>query len=286
MVSKPPMDPFNTRGVTMIIIIISLEVPAAEQKPLLIRRRKIVFNPGAGLLPLTGRKAHDKCVNYVDQLDYSCKTRGNFSRQLDHDFNCYRLRFTAGSQRPPHEESYLALLGYGGDKNTAEWRCAGTIISENFILTAAHCLTVKPLGPVKYVAVGITNRLDTSEWQTYDVQKVFSHPDYDTNFKYHDIALIKTESIKFNQHVLPACLHSDPETLDTSEAGILVWNSTDEVLDQGKLQVFPLDEFDEVQCSFFYPPHPELPSGFDASSQICYGDVRTPQDSCQKLQYI
>ncbi|XP_050559846.1 serine protease snake-like [Spodoptera frugiperda] len=243
--------------------------------------RKIVFNPGAGLLPLTGQKANDKCVDYVNELDYPCKATGSFTRKLDPTVDCYRLRSEGGSnsKRPPRTDFYLALLGYGGDKNTAQWKCAGTIISENFVLTAAHCLVREGLGPVKYIAVGVSNRLDPTGWQKYDVKGVFPHPEYQTGLKYHDIALIKTDTIKFSRQVLPACLHSDPETNGTDVGGVLVWNPTGE--DQGKMKVFPTYEFNEVQCSFYYPPHDELPIGFDASSQNCYGDVEKPEDSCQ-----
>ncbi|XP_022819080.1 serine protease snake-like [Spodoptera litura] len=241
--------------------------------------RQIVFNPGAGLLPLTGQKANDKCVSYVDELDYPCKSRGSFSRKLDHNFDCYRLRYTIGSNRRPYTESYFALLGYGEHQNTTEWRCAGTIVSENFILTAAHCLMLEKLGHVKYVAVGISNRMNATEWQKYDVKRVFPHPEYQAGLKYHDIALMETKTIKFSRQVLPACLHSDPEITGTDEAGVLIWSSTGE--QQEELEVFSTYEFSEVQCSFYYPPHDELPLGFNASTQICYGDVKKPEDSCQ-----
>lgn len=50
-------------------------------------------------------------------------------------------------------------------------------------------------GPVKYVALGILNRSDPRElWQVYNVKRRIPHPEYKPPSKYHDIALLETDT--------------------------------------------------------------------------------------------
>ncbi|KAJ8703802.1 hypothetical protein PYW07_013096 [Mythimna separata] len=249
--------------------------------------RNIIFNPKTELLSMTGQKANDKCVNFVDKLDYDCKlnTRANYTRVFDPNSNCYEIGVNTETMpvvMPAPRESYLALLGYGNDINTAQWLCAGTIISEKFILTAAECLTKENVGSVRYVAVGIQKRTDPPRlWPKYNVKRIIAHPEYQPPSRYNDIGLLETtETITFSRAVLPACLHSDPNSTEVfAEANILVFDKNGN--DQGSLKQVTLRQFDEFQCSIFYPPHAKLAKGYSDASQICYGDTKGPVDSCQ-----
>lgn len=44
--------------------------------------------------------------------------------------------FIVGSKQFPH----MAALGYQKAEDPIQWECGGTLISEYFIMTAAHCL--------------------------------------------------------------------------------------------------------------------------------------------------
>lgn len=50
-------------------------------------------------------------------------------------------------------------------------------------------------GPAKYIGLGILKRSDPPKtWQLYDVSRILPHPDYKSPSKYHDIALLETET--------------------------------------------------------------------------------------------
>jgi hypothetical protein len=69
--------------------------------------------------------------------------------------------------------------------------CGGTIISENWIITAAHCLE-DLADTTLYISAGVTNRMDIKNNLT-EVKAVITHPNYDSTQIKNDIALLYVE---------------------------------------------------------------------------------------------
>ncbi|XP_068629132.1 chymotrypsin-2-like [Battus philenor] len=79
--------------------------------------------------------------------------------------------------------------------------CGGSIISERYILTAAHC-TIGKTPQTMTVVVG-TNSLLAGGYH-YPIEKIIVHEQYDGNLIKNDVSLIKlSNEIEFNSHVQP-----------------------------------------------------------------------------------
>ena len=80
--------------------------------------------------------------------------------------------------------------------------CSGTIIGNNFILTAAHCVSdIKP--PFKnYIVLTGSNRLDSGGWH-HNIMDIVIHPKFIDEWKTrswrNDIAIIITDVMIFGK---------------------------------------------------------------------------------------
>ncbi|CAH0600821.1 unnamed protein product [Chrysodeixis includens] len=214
------------------------------------------------------------------------------------DRNCYDVKFDdtpPGSSQggvggiPSNRDQYrhMALLGYGDHIDSAQWLCGGSLISNKFILTAGHCTASAKLGPVRYAALGILKRSDPLElWQRYLVKRIIPHPQYKPPSKYHDIALLETDTdVAFNKQVFPACLQflANPRgDLWNSLAVATGWGALGHKRELADvMQAVYLDRYEPHECSLAYPRHRHLLQGYDHTTQMCYGNREIVRDTCE-----
>ncbi|KAJ8707529.1 hypothetical protein PYW08_010781 [Mythimna loreyi] len=272
--------------------------------------------PNGVLVSRHGPKAWKKCLDYFQRLPYACHGKGEVELKRDwkEASQCHNVtlnvQVTVGGQDPrPWKFPHLASLGYGDTVRTAQWLCEGTVISERFILTSAHCTNAGIFGTIAYAAVGIQNSdVSREEWKIYNIKKLIIYPEYNEPSWYHNLALLETETeIRFDKEILPACLDvgfhdislaevAGVPSANTEEAETLL-NEADIATNETKaeipmnktkanntgMQTIFVDKLDRTICKQAYKPHNNLIHGYDHKTQMCYGVRKNGGDTCKRI---
>jgi hypothetical protein len=112
-------------------------------------------------------------------------------------------RIVGGEIAAPHSWGWAVMLNYFG-LNV----CGGSILSEYYIITAAHCVDDIPLLPQDYSVIVGTDTRVKSDGQRRDVETIILHPQYNPKSKANDIAILRLATpINFSDpHVAKICL--------------------------------------------------------------------------------
>uniref|UniRef100_A0A7E4W6V6 limulus clotting factor C n=1 Tax=Panagrellus redivivus TaxID=6233 RepID=A0A7E4W6V6_PANRE len=127
-------------------------------------------------------------------------------------------RIVGGAAAIPHSWPWQVLFKITtkvpGKPYDIERTCGGSIISNYWILTAAHCLDdVKDVDDVEVYSGSHYAKTPTVR---HYVENIFIHPKHDES-EHNDIALVELKTpIKYNKHTQPICLPSWDKDIELS----------------------------------------------------------------------
>jgi len=113
-------------------------------------------------------------------------------------------RITGGNESPPHKYPWMASIFMHQGADT--FFCGGTLLTNEWILTAAHC--VDKIDAID-IFLGAHNVREVSEEGRLEIQAAdfFAHPSYNPQTIKNDIGLIRLpHPINFTDNIRPICL--------------------------------------------------------------------------------
>jgi len=185
-------------------------------------------------------------------------------------------RIVGGSIAEVNSYPWLAALQY-----RHKFYCGGALISNRYILTAAHCVHGVPKDQITIV-LGEHDRNETDESLT-QYRKIASferHPEFQRATFNNDIAVLRMDRpIRFNKYISPACLPIDYEEEDfDGEIGMVAgWGRTEE---KGKpshiLREVPVPIMTNDECTKTKYTTREI-----TTTMMCAGYPNGKLDACQ-----
>jgi len=156
----------------------------------------------------------------------------------------FESRVINGEPAIPHTAPYIVSLqvfNRTGDPNVSRHTCGGSIINENWVITAAHCVVNRPADVFLGVFAGrhdlLQSELDEGG-QHRSIALTLVHEDYPKNpidDEPYDIALLKvTEPFVFDERVQPIALPAQDE-LHYGVSRVYGWGS----ISKNKTAVIP-----------------------------------------------
>uniref|UniRef100_A0A1A9Z3Q5 Lectizyme n=1 Tax=Glossina pallidipes TaxID=7398 RepID=A0A1A9Z3Q5_GLOPL len=135
---------------------------------------------------------------------HNCRTSVSGRQSL-----CYQ-KFLAKREAKPHTAPYVVSIQLMTPDQGLVHYCAGTIINENWIVTAAHCLSNPLIVANSIIMAGchdIHARHESGNIQLRQIDYYIIHELFLGGINPYDIALIHTEKpFKFDKYVQPARL--------------------------------------------------------------------------------
>ncbi|XP_054270592.1 serine protease snake-like [Macrosteles quadrilineatus] len=234
-----------------------------------------------------GVKSKEMCKKYAESVFIKIQSFENEEfNKIDTCANVEPL-IVGGRDAQPREFPHMALIGYG-DKDNILWKCAGSLISERWVLSAAHC-TLDGEDRPKLVRLGEYNyrskedeKDKISRVEDVDIIQTINHPQYDNKTEFNDIALYKlSRDVTFGEYIRPVCLQTDLQI--PKKYGLITgWGRTEfggkmsDILQKGNVTFMS-----GTECRNYLNNIAKLDREVRDALQICAANFLSNTDTCQ-----
>lgn len=158
-----------------------------------------------------------------------------------------------GTEATPHSYPWMAAL-FVDD----QWFCGGTLISDEWVLTAAHC--AKDASEMKVMLGAHNVREATEEGRLEPVTRdFFTHEKYSTITLHNDLALVHLpEPVTFTNNIRPVCLPSYTEAAEAwahEDCQASGWGKPDDTATSISpvLREVTVDTITNLMCALEFP---------------------------------
>jgi len=131
-------------------------------------------------------------------------------------------RIVGGVEATPHSWPWqVALLSRAGAPTAF---CGGSIVTDRYVMTAAHCCPSARNGVVRVGAHDLRNNEVNAK--TIAIKRIVSHPTYNSGTLNNDFCLLElAETLTFNDHVQPICLADAEDGFTDQECFVTGWGN-------------------------------------------------------------